>query len=98
MTAIERIREECARLCQLLTSKNAAYGNAAASPPILLPDLDPSTAILVRMSDKVSRLRSLVSGAKENDESFDDTIRDLAGYCVLYLATKYSSEEEGERQ
>ena len=97
MTEIERIKEECARLCQVLTLKNAAYGNAAASPPLLLPDLDPLLAILVRMSDKISRLRSLISGAKENDESFNDTIRDLAGYCVLYLAFK-NTEEEGERQ
>lgn len=84
----ERIREECERLRATLETKNAAYGNTASRAPILAPNLDPATALFVRMSDKISRLQSLIGGADANDESLDDTIRDLAGYCVLYLANK----------
>ena len=87
MNVQQRIEEECAALARLLATKNAAYGDAASSPPILMPNLTPATALFVRMSDKVARIRSLVTGADANDESLEDTIRDLAGYCILYLAT-----------
>jgi hypothetical protein len=45
-------------------------------------------AILVRMSDKIARIRKLSgnTAAPLVNESFDDTIRDLGAYCLLYLA------------
>lgn len=89
---IERIREVCERLRTTLEAKNAAYGDSASRVPILAPKLDSRTALFVRMSDKISRLRSLIDGADENDESLDDTMLDLAGYCVLYLATNGRKE------
>ena len=88
----KRISEECDALERLLIAKNAAYGDSASRAPILRPTLETTTAIFVRMSDKIARIRSLLSGAEANEESLDDTIRDLAGYCVLYLATKEKKE------
>ena len=83
------IRREINALADLLIRKNRDYGNAAVSESPLCPELDSSTAILVRMGDKIKRLENLAS-VKETqvDESFEDTVRDLAGYCVLYLASK----------
>lgn len=82
------IEEVCKVLERTLLSKNEAYGNAAAKEPIFLPLLSSQDAILVRMSDKVSRLANLRrSQCDDNGESFNDTILDLAGYCVLYLVS-----------
>lgn len=81
------VETTCRELSDLIKKKNAAYGSAASRRPFLLPNVDSETAIFVRMSDKIARLRSLLSGENENDEPLSDTIRDLAGYCVLYLAS-----------
>jgi hypothetical protein len=38
------------------------------------------------MSDKVARLQKLLTGDRaEVDESIEDTMRDLAGYSILWL-------------
>jgi len=77
-------------LC-LLLGKNSDYGSSAWKEPVLCPELDAGAAILVRMSDKIERLRTLLGqsgggGAQIATETIDDTIRDLGGYCLLYLA------------
>ena len=83
------IRREINALADLLMRKNRDYGNAAASESPLCPELDSSTAILVRMGDTIKRLENLAAVKEARvDESFEDTVRDLAGYCVLYLACK----------
>jgi hypothetical protein len=82
-----RIAAEVLRIGETLLAKNADYGSSAHKPPALAPHLDPGAAILVRMSDKIARIVSLTKpGFTANvDESLDDTFRDLAGYCVLWL-------------
>lgn len=71
----------------LLLQKNNDYGSAIWKTPILAPDCNPGTAIRVRMSDKISRLQTLLEGgANEVGESIDDTLRDLGAYCLLELA------------
>ena len=84
----KKIAAECAKLAEILQRKNAAYGDTAGRTPYLVPDVDRDVALFVRMSDKIARIRSLLSGAEPNDESLQDTIRDLAGYCVLFLVSK----------
>ena len=83
------IRREINALADLLSRKNKDYGNAAFTSSLLTPELDATTAILVRMGDKIRRLKSLTAShdPKVESESFEDTVRDLAGYCILYLAT-----------
>ena len=45
--------------------------------------------ILVRINDKVARLKNLMQGEKvPNYESIDDTWRDIAGYALLALELK----------
>lgn len=74
------------RLREMLISKNQNYGNSAFTPPVLCPKMDPEQALLVRMSDKVARLAQLTSGEKDRvGESIEDTLYDLAGYCILAI-------------
>ena len=96
LTTAERIRFTCDSLRDTLTAKNSNYGDTARESPYFVPWLDPAQAILIRMSDKVSRLRTLLT--KEPDkvgESVRDTVNDLAGYCILYLIELDKQEETG---
>lgn len=69
-----------------LLRKNRDYGGAVWRSPILAPECDPGAAIRVRMSDKISRLVSLLEkGDAEVAESIDDTLGDLGSYCLLEL-------------
>lgn len=83
----ERIAIEGLRWLRLLLQKNQDYGSSAWNAPALCPNLPVAAAILVRMSDKVSRIAKLASTAPEvRDESLEDSIRDLGAYALLYLA------------
>ena len=89
-TPAERSRDKISsvveNLREMLLAKNKNYGNSAFQAPALLPDLPAEKAIFVRMSDKVARLAQLTSGEKDRvGESIEDTLYDLAGYCVLAI-------------
>ena len=61
--------------------KNTDYGNSFEE------SLDEFGAIafVVRADDKMRRLKQLVNNpAKVKDESFEDTVRDLANYCIMF--------------
>ncbi|MBQ9372158.1 MAG: DUF1599 domain-containing protein [Thermoguttaceae bacterium] len=79
-------------LRELLVAKNHDYGSSAFESPLLLPTMKPETGVLVRIGDKIKRLQTLARNSQYVDESFDDTIRDLAGYCILYLACKETDD------
>lgn len=63
----------------LLIEKNAAYGNAALDPVRVFSKADPAEQILVRIDDKLSRLK------RGHEYPGDDTVRDLIGYLILFL-------------
>jgi len=63
----------------LLIEKNAAYGNSALDPVRVFSKADPAEQILVRIDDKLSRLK------RGHEYPGDDTIRDLIGYLILFL-------------
>ena len=89
MITPEKIERQCVGLCNLLKKKNADYGDSFSQPPYLLPKMFPTTAAFVRLSDKFHRLRTLWNQENRKpgtNESLEDTIRDVAGYCVLLLA------------
>lgn len=71
-------------LKELLLKKNQDYGDSFLKTLVEFGDV----AFLVRVMDKVNRLVSLWKGGRSNFESFEDTVKDLAGYCVLYLCLK----------
>lgn len=84
----QRIAEVVVVWADLLLKKNYDYGSSVWKIPIFAPECEAGMAILVRMSDKVSRLAFLLSRATSPavDETIEDTIRDLGAYCLLYLA------------
>lgn len=70
----------------MLLRKNADYGGSVWKRPILKPSLAPGDAILVRMSDKIERLAHMAGHEAEvADESYEDTMSDLAAYAILFL-------------
>jgi hypothetical protein len=72
-----------------LLHKNADYGGSAWQVPLLAPQLTPRQAIQCRMSDKVMRLAKLLTGEQAQvAESIEDTMKDLAGYSILWLGAK----------
>lgn len=76
--------------------KNLNYGSSVWKAPALQPEMPVSSAILVRMSDKVSRIAALTSGIKDAvDEPLEDTVKDLGAYCLLYLARPLDGEDDG---
>jgi len=85
----QQISEECDRIKALLKAKNQCYGDSASKAPVLVPGMAPGAAIFVRMSDKISRLAAMNNSSWSMDpigESVEDTVRDLAGYAILWLA------------
>jgi hypothetical protein len=71
------IMEQCLDIAELLLSKNISYGNSAIEPVRFLSKASAEEQILVRIDDKLNRLR--------NQQSYpgEDTITDLVGYLVL---------------
>lgn len=72
----------CHTLNDIYQRKNADYGDSFAKLRNELP-----SAILVRIYDKYSRLKNLLEGKDQLvlDESIDDTLMDLANYCIMEL-------------
>lgn len=86
--AVESIRDVTDSIAVLLTQKRQDYGTENL-------DKFGEFGILVRISDKVERLRNLLASGKEpNFESIDDTWRDVAGYAVLALEMKQRKENK----
>lgn len=77
-----RITEE---LNLIYEQKNNDYGDSFAKLRKEIPN-----AILVRIYDKYSRLKTLMQGAEQQvkDESIEDTLKDLANYCIMELVER----------
>lgn len=80
------ISMQCQELEETLLAKNADYGDSAFLSPVLCPEMNAGSAILVRMSDKINRIVHLESHPTMlESEPLEDAYRDLAGYCILKL-------------
>ena len=79
-------------LADVLNQKNLAYGDSFSKSV----DKYGLSVIGVRLSDKYNRIEHLITHHefKENDESLEDTLLDMAGYAILGL--KYLKEHENE--
>lgn len=86
LTKTMRHLQVCKELNSLYEAKNHDYGDSFAKVRNELGNI----AILVRLYDKVERLKTLLTGTKQrvNDESIDDTLKDLANYCLLELVER----------
>lgn len=86
-----RFKEITTEMSDLYERKNADYGNSFAN------SLDEFGIIagIVRLSDKMSRVKALTKNDKQLvlDESLKDTLRDLANYSIMTLM--WLEENEG---
>jgi len=59
--------------------KNNDYGSSFI--------VDGYEGVLIRMTDKINRIRTLSSGTKKevSDENLKDTIMDLQNYCIIAI-------------
>ena len=80
------------QLAEILQEKNQAYGDSFSKSL----DEDGLLVLKIRLGDKFNRVSSLIKRdeLKENDESLEDTLLDMAGYAILGL--KYLKEHENE--
>ena len=71
------IATTCDEIKEMLLAKNRKYGNSALEPVRIFSKASAAEQILVRLDDKLSRLRS-----QQADED-EDVISDLTGYLIL---------------
>jgi len=64
-------------LAELLISKNKKYGNSALNPVRVFSKANTTEQLLVRIDDKLSRLRT------QSITEDEDVLEDLLGYLVL---------------
>lgn len=81
------IIKKCDELKELLLEKNRKYGDSAINPCRVFSRASATEQILVRMDDKINRIKN-----RQNDED-EDVIKDLAGYCILYMIAKEKESE-----
>ena len=69
----------CDEVKELLIDKNKKYGDSALNPSRIFSKATPIDQILVRIDDKLNRIKQ-GAGLLANDE---DVLLDLIGYLVL---------------
>ena len=85
---VDTDKSKIARLCddlkEVLAKKDADYGGSFDKTLKEYGDL----ALIIRLEDKFNRLKNLTINKAEprvDNESVRDTIRDIAGYCILAM-------------
>lgn len=74
----QQIANVCNKVKELLLLKNQAYGDSALDPIRIFSKNDSLDGLLVRIDDKLSRIKNVgITSATE------DTLMDLIGYLVL---------------
>lgn len=90
-------KELCKELHDLYIDKNTDYGDSFAQVRDEIPN-----AILVRLSDKLNRLKSLMNKSEDErkvkDESVNDTLMDIANYALLELVERRYEEDKEEAE
>ena len=83
------IAEICNDIRDLLLTKNRAYGNSALNPIRVFSKADAKEQILVRIDDKLNRIK------QGNDilDKDEDVIQDLIGYLILLKVWQYGNGE-----
>ncbi len=83
----ELIVKECEHLKCMLLDKNRRYGDSAITPARIFSKASPVEQILVRIDDKISRIKTSAEGEDE------DVIMDLMGYLILLRIAKTKAKE-----
>ena len=81
----------CEELTQIYYNKNQDYSDSFAIVRAKVPD-----AIRVRLWDKMLRLDNLLSGADAlvQSETIEDTLKDMANYCLMELIERQLEKEK----
>lgn len=81
----------CTELNELYNKKNADYGDSFT---VLRNEF--KQAIIIRLGDKYNRLKNLYKTAEINvvEESIDDTLKDMASYCIMELMARRNDDEK----
>ena len=84
----KKISAACMEVMEMLLAKNRKYGDSALNPVRIFSKASAYEQILVRLDDKLSRLRS-----QQADED-EDVISDLIGYLILLKISKQMVKAE----
>lgn len=83
-------------ICDTLTSiyrqKNHDYGDSFAKVREIVHN-----SVLVRLMDKLERLKTLMGKGEQAqviDEGVDDTLMDMANYCIMELIERQFERQE----
>ncbi len=79
-------KDFCDTLNIIYRQKNHDYGDSFAKVRSVVPN-----SILVRLMDKLERLKTLLGKGEQaqvTDESIDDTLMDMANYCIMELVER----------
>lgn len=82
-----KIEQKCDEIKQLLIEKNRKYGNSALEPCRIFSKANSVEQILVRIDDKLNRIRN-----RQNDED-EDVVKDLVGYLILLMIAREKIQE-----
>lgn len=80
-TKVKRFREITENMADLYERKNSDYGNNFDEVNNEFGEI----AGLIRLSDKLARLKSLADKKAQVNESKKDTLIDLANYAIMQL-------------
>ena len=67
----------CDEIRDMLLDKNMRYGDSALSPLRVFSKADATSQLLVRIDDKLSRIKNV------QEDDLEDPILDLLGYLIL---------------
>jgi hypothetical protein len=93
MNTVERFKEITEEMQELCKRKNSDYG-ASVNDTYKRYGL---VSYLVRMEDKINRVRNLVlnKNQKVEDEKIRDTLMDLANYSILAIIDMENEKTQG---
>lgn len=93
MDIIEKHKQLCDKIHKICSDKNKDYGNSASE----LFEKFGLISYVVRINDKVNRINNLMKhDPLVKDEKIEDTLMDLANYCLLALADLELNKEKGD--
>ncbi len=81
MIVFEELGTLLTNFSKFLKAKNDMYGNSTLEPVSVFSDGNPNLLLLVRIDDKLSKIKSSTD-IRKND------VVDLVGYLILYMLYK----------
>lgn len=84
----EEIMNVCLDIAEMLLRKNISYGNSAIDPVRVLSQANPEEQILIRIDDKLNRLKY------QQEYENEDTVQDLVGYFILLMVMRRQAAQE----